>query len=159
MSDPVPSKECDYLAKLQHSHPMVQLQREVEELRRDNRRWENAHKILLAEVERHKRDVKLLEIVGKEQEQRIAELKRPAHEREPPHCSSCACGMTPEPEAGRHINLPIATWAQALDIIGQCAEIDAMDDHATAWIREASNFVDVHAASLTASAQPPGVER
>lgn len=81
-------------------------------------------------------------------------------------CSTCeACrgaatmalgGATPEPEAGRNIHLPIATWAQALDIIGQCAEIDAMDDHATAWTQEANKFFDAHAASLTGSAQPPG---
>lgn len=33
------------------------LSREIEELRRDNVRWENAHKILLAEIERLKRDL------------------------------------------------------------------------------------------------------
>lgn len=112
----------------------------------------------------------------------IERLSRPAHEREPPHCSTCGCGLAPgitsytvecqpivargvneipsahEPAAGRHINLPIATWAQALDIIGQCAEIDAMDDHATAWTKEANKFFDAHAASLTGEgpAQPPG---
>lgn len=32
----------------------------------------------------------------------IERLSKPAHEREPPHCSSCSCGMTaPEPEALR----------------------------------------------------------
>lgn len=46
------------------------------EQRRENVRWENAHKILLAEVER---------------------LKRPAHEREPPHCSTCGCGLAQPP--------------------------------------------------------------
>src|SRR5687768_6579024 len=29
----------------------------------------------------------------------IERLKRPAHEREPPHCSTCGCGLAPEPPA------------------------------------------------------------
>lgn len=43
---------------------------EIERLREDDRRWENAHKILLVEIER---------------------LKRPWHEREAPHCANCSC--------------------------------------------------------------------
>lgn len=61
---------------------------EIENLRRENVRWENAHKILLSENER---------------------FRRPAHEREPPHCASCACGMEPEqPNAIR------ALWNKAV---------------------------------------------
>lgn len=170
MTDPVPSKEqsCSHFqcvgpGSYLPTQPMHVMWQgcpwcENEHLRRENVRWENAHKILLSEIER---------------------LKRPAHEREPPHCSNCSCGLAPgissytvecppivargvdeipsahEPAAGKNIDLPIATWAQALDIIGQCAEIDAMDDHATAWVREANQFFDAHAASLTTSAQPP----
>lgn len=33
----------------------------------------------------------------------LDELAKPAHEREPPHCSSCSCGMPAEPPDGdRH---------------------------------------------------------
>jgi hypothetical protein len=27
-----------------------------------------------------------------------SQLSKPAHEREPPHCSTCGCGLAPEPE-------------------------------------------------------------
>jgi hypothetical protein len=138
MTDPVPSKDQvwtnvrimdelgDYDACLSPEHVRQLFEnahRLLQDLRREIVRWENAHKILLADIERHKRDVKLLEIVGKEQEQRIAELKRPAHEREPPHCSNCSCGMT-APEPGVSVDRAFelgwriaAEWAGRDDLI------------------------------------------
>ena len=94
MTDPVPSKDqvtqaWDDLNALvtfayeQGFHeigysPLNVIDSALADARRENVRWENAHKILLSEIER---------------------LKRPAHEREPPHCSTCACGLAPEPAA------------------------------------------------------------
>lgn len=42
-----------------------------------------------------------------------------------------------------------ATWAKALDIIGQLAEIETDDDDAVAWIREAEKFFTEHAPQLS----------
>lgn len=71
---------------------------EIEQLRQDCRRWENAHKIWLAESERLRKQVNELSIHA---EKWVKRATTPAHEREPPHCSSCSCGMTPEPDALR----------------------------------------------------------
>lgn len=204
MTDPVPSKdEVERLQRRideqdQQMHQMGVCQTCVD-LREDNRRWLNAHKIWMDENKRLKKQVEELSVhaekgvksaLGGEPDAYYAALNRlavamgnpalhwkdpetiesalvdeaarrlskPAHEREMPHCVSCSCPPypAPEPADGKRIDLPIAIWAQALDIIGQCAEIDAMDDHATAWIREANKFFDSHAVSLTESAQPPG---
>lgn len=62
-----------------------------EEARRENIRWENAHKILLDKIER---------------------LKRPPHEREMPHCSTCSCPPyeTPAAPSKERISHLISYW-------------------------------------------------
>lgn len=38
-----------------------------------------------------------------EQRERWGKHQRPAHDREPPHCSTCACGMEPSKEQGNRV--------------------------------------------------------
>jgi hypothetical protein len=137
----------------------------LQHLRRENVRWENAHKILLAEVERHKRDVKLLEIVGKEQEQRIAELKRPAHEREAPHCSSCSCPPY-EPAAEPTMPGELARHIERKFMVAVMEADDAFQKAGAAgtktWIRDfllgrlEANGLGIGMKEHVRAAQPPG---
>jgi hypothetical protein len=77
MTDPVPSKECDCCkdgffpfcpcgchqrAAAQRVALAVSLEQQCENLRRENVRWENAHKILLSENDRLRRQVGELSI-------------------------------------------------------------------------------------------------
>lgn len=40
-------------------------------------------------------------LLGYTAAEEIERLSRPSHEREPPHCSTCACGIASEPGAVR----------------------------------------------------------
>jgi hypothetical protein len=88
---------------------------EITRLREDNRRWENARNVWMAEEKRLKAQVEELSIhaekwvkralggdhswyggqVNEEACKQLVKLNRdarkPAHEREMPHCSTCAC--------------------------------------------------------------------
>lgn len=112
---------------------------EVESLRRENVRWENAHKIVLADNERLKRQVDELSthaekwvkraLAGTEdgsgpcdlvQQMRLAgyhdwasaveRLQRPWHEREAPHCSTCECGLV---DVGRAMQEAATDWLES----------------------------------------------
>lgn len=97
-ADPVPSKE-EVLASFERIAQDIATQlavevnrlgKENERLREDCRRWENAHKILLADNERLRKQVGELSTHA---EKWVKRATTPAHEREAPHCSTCACGM------------------------------------------------------------------
>lgn len=81
MTDPVPSKECSHL-----------YQAHLREL---------FGRCLTCEIESLQRQVDALSIHSAKWVTRALELQtniaRITGEREPPHCSTCACGLAPEP--------------------------------------------------------------
>lgn len=98
---------CHQRAAAQRVAHAVSMEEQVEHLRRENGRWENAHKILLAENERLRQTIRGKTFVTAEpggdlvQQMRLVgyhdwasaveRLQRPAYEREPPHCPNCSC--------------------------------------------------------------------
>lgn len=121
MTEQRPSKE-KLLIELRGWHTLKgadcfrQAADEIVRLHEDCRRWENAHQILLAEIER---------------------LKRPAHEREGPHCSTCSCPPYPAATGTvlarlrdlRHVAEASGqtVWLSADNILDVLAEIDGRD--------------------------------
>lgn len=102
MTDSIPSKDVVAILReaARFSFPNERQMREstdwqaadeIVRLREDCRRWENAHKIWLADNERLRAQVAELSIHA---EKWVKRATTPVHEREPPHCSNCSCGMT-----------------------------------------------------------------
>lgn len=60
----------------------------------DYLKLQNGHKILSDENDRFRKQIAELSVHA---EKWVKRATTPAHEREPPHCSTCACGLAPEP--------------------------------------------------------------
>lgn len=146
MTEQVPSKKCfhDRFVDLWHetiesiakhtrryggaADLFREADRDLAELRRENVRWENAHKVVMSERELWKgRAERINGIVLRLNAdeglssgalaglQRLAQAaggaapeSKPAHEREPPHCSTCACGLAIEPPVTPPSAIPFA---------------------------------------------------
>lgn len=55
----------------------------------------------------------------------IKRLSRPAHEREPPHCSTCACGLAPEP--AREYPDPVTAFEKLAEALPDGFQFPAME--------------------------------
>lgn len=92
MTDQLPSKDLnvdEIRGALRAARQLIEtLARDCDRLFEDLQRTESARIALLAENEHYKRRVEELSIHAEKWVQRAL---KPAHEREAPHCSTCAC--------------------------------------------------------------------